>query len=155
RRLLHHRPHSGDRLVRRASDGCGRLGPLPQGLFRLRLPGGVDMTPSASPKTETAQPGFARNIVIAMVVIGVPAFAAFLVLSGFADDLREPDASGEHAQSTNAIGFAGLVALLKAEGRPVHLHRGQLSELSGQQTLLVLTPPPGRNVGDDAPFGPT
>lgn len=95
---------------------------------------------------------FARNIVLAMVIVGVLAFAAFLVLSAFANDLRKPDASGEHAQSKGAVGFAGLVALLRAEGRPVHLHRGKLSELGDQQTLLVLTPPPGKETDPDHLF---
>jgi hypothetical protein len=92
--------------------------------------------------TADARGAFSVRIVLAMVVVGVVAFAAFLALNAFSEDLRAPEGGTEQAESKSAVGFAGLAALLRAEGRAVHLHRGELGELAGDE-LVILTPPPG------------
>ena len=66
---------------------------------------------AASRDTDTAGV-FSRTIVFWMVVIGVAAFAAFLVLITYADELRKPEDTGPHALSKSAVGYAGLVRLL-------------------------------------------
>lgn len=82
------------------------------------------------------------HVVVALVVIGAISLAAFFVLSAFADDLRQPDQGGAHAQSKSAVGFAAVADLLRAEGRSVSVHRGPPAELEAGHALLVITPPP-------------
>ena len=74
---------------------------------------------------------------LVLVAVGIAAFAAFLVLGAFAPD-RERDLRGGSALSDSAIGFAGVVELLRAEGVPVRISR--VAE-GGRLGLLVLTPP--------------
>lgn len=90
-------------------------------------------TPSAA--------GFSVHVVVALVVVGAVSLAAFFVLSAFADDLRQPDRSGAHAQSKSAVGFAAVTELLRGEGRSVSVHRGPPGELETGNALLVITPP--------------
>ncbi len=86
---------------------------------------------------------FSISIVVGLVVVGVLSFAAFIVLSAFADDLRRPDDGGAHALSKSAVGYAGIVSLLQAEGRTVRVSRGPLDELTQGGEVVVLTPPVG------------
>jgi hypothetical protein len=89
---------------------------------------------------------FSIRVVIGLVVVGVLSFAAFIVLSAFADDLRKPEDGGPHAQSKSAIGFAALVDLLQGEGLRARVSRGSLRELQGVSQLVVLTPRPGERL---------
>jgi hypothetical protein len=86
---------------------------------------------------------FSLKVIIGVLVVGVLSFAAFIVLSAFADDLRKPEDGGPHAESKSAIGYAGLVDLLKGEGMRVRVSRGALRELRGYNQLVVLTPRSG------------
>ncbi len=103
------------------------------------------MTP---PETDAAKPGagqdssqaFSLQVIIGLVIVGVITFAAFIVLSAFADDLREPENGGPHALSKSAIGFSAFTDLLQQEGRRVRISRGSLSELRGSDQLTILTP---------------
>jgi hypothetical protein len=94
--------------------------------------------------------GFSVRVALALVIVGVISFAAFLVLSAFASDLRSPEQGGTHAQSKSAIGFAGLVELLRSEGYVVRASRDPLDRIGEEQGLFVLTPglgeEPPRNV---------
>ncbi len=83
---------------------------------------------------------FSARVVVVMVAVAVTAFIAFLVLSAFANDLRKPAPGDPHAESKSAVGFAGLVALARMEGRTVTLHRGELSEYADSDVTVVLTP---------------
>jgi hypothetical protein len=80
-------------------------------------------------------------MVLGLVVVGVVSFAAFIVLSAFADDLRSPEVGGEHALSKSAAGFAGMVQLLQQNGRIVRTSRGSFSESGVHDELAVMTPP--------------
>jgi hypothetical protein len=84
---------------------------------------------------------FSLQIMLGLVVVGIVSFAAFIVLTAFADDLRDPNENGEHAQSKSAIGFAGLVQLLQQEGRTVRMSRGPISQGGHDNELAVMTPP--------------
>ncbi len=75
-----------------------------------------------------------------MIVVGVFAFGAFLVLQAYAPDLRSGNDGGGHALSKSAIGFAGLVDLMKARGDPVIVSRGSLHTTGAAPGLLILTP---------------
>ncbi|MDP3738865.1 MAG: hypothetical protein Q8R02_15835 [Hyphomonadaceae bacterium] len=102
---------------------------------------------------QKSQGAFSLRIVLGLVVVGVVSFAAFIVLSAFADDLRSPEESGEHAESKSAIGFAGLVDLLQKEGRHVRTSRGSLYEAGGHEEFAVMTPPLGATVDWDKVYG--
>ena len=84
---------------------------------------------------------FSLQIMLGLVVVGVVSFAAFIVLSAFADDLRNPNENGEHAQSKSAVGFAGIVQLLQQEGRTVRMSRGPISQGGDDNELAIMTPP--------------
>jgi hypothetical protein len=89
----------------------------------------------------SARGAFSLQVMLGLVVVGIVSFAAFIVLSAFADDLRDPNENGEHAQSKSAIGFAGLVQLLQQEGRTVRMSRGPISQGGHDNELAVMTPP--------------
>jgi hypothetical protein len=92
---------------------------------------------------------FSLKIVIGMLVVGVVSFAAFIALSAFADDLRQPEDGAEHGLSKSAIGFAGFVDLLRAEGYNVRVSRGALHELRNVNQLVILSPRAGQAVTQD------
>jgi hypothetical protein len=94
----------------------------------------------------TGRGAFSVIAVLVAVIVGVVSFAAFMVLMAFADDLRRPDDGGEHALSNSAIGFAGLVLLMEAEGREVRISRGRLDESLITDEFVILTPPPSHAV---------
>ncbi len=77
---------------------------------------------------------------LGMVVVGVFAFLAFVTLSAYAPDLRGRFDGGEHALSRSAIGFAGLVELLKADGAEVMISRGAKAADDSSTGLIILTP---------------
>ena len=67
---------------------------------------------------------FSPVVALWLVIVGVFSFSAFFVLQAYAPDLRGGDDGGAHALSKSAVGYAGLVALLKARGEPVVISRG-------------------------------
>jgi hypothetical protein len=83
-----------------------------------------------------AQP-FSRVVALAVAGIGIAAFAAFLVFGAFAPD-TDRDLRGGSALSDSAVGFAGIVELLRAQGVPVTVSR--VAPRAGRSGLLVLTP---------------
>ena len=56
---------------------------------------------------------FSRAVVLALIVVGALSFAAFVVLSAYAPDLRSGSDGRGHALSRSAVGYAALVALLE------------------------------------------
>jgi len=97
-------------------------------------------TPSASNRTGPFKPG----VVVALVLVAVFALSALGALSAYAPDLSDGDDGGGHALSNSAVGYGGLVKLLKGMERTVVLSRGPLRG-AAQDGLLVLTPPMGRD----------
>ncbi len=85
---------------------------------------------------------FSPRTMIGLVVVGVFAFSAFVVLSVYAPELRSGDDGGAHALSKSAIGYAGAVRLLQAEGAPVVISRSPLLRSGQDGALRVLTPGP-------------
>jgi hypothetical protein len=82
---------------------------------------------------------FSPRVVIALLVAGVFAFSAFVVLSTYAPDLRGGSDGGGHALSRSAIGFGGMSELLKGMGEPVVISR-DLRTRTASTSLLILTP---------------
>jgi hypothetical protein len=85
---------------------------------------------------------FSPRTVIALLIAGVFAFSALVVVSAYAPDLRGGSDGGGHALSKSAVGYAGMVRLLKAMGEPVVVSRDPKAQ-AGTTSLLVLTPDPG------------
>ncbi|MDR3508133.1 MAG: hypothetical protein P4L64_09580 [Caulobacteraceae bacterium] len=92
----------------------------------------------APPATET--PTFSPIIVAWLVVAGVFAFCAFVVLSAFAPDLEGGLDGAPHALSRSAVGYAGLVRLLKAEGEIALISRREPARGEAPPALTVVTP---------------
>ena len=83
-----------------------------------------------------------------LVLAGVFSFSAYFVLSAYAPDLRGGDDGGPHALSRSAVGFAGLVRLLRADGVPVEINRDGPAKRDPSWGLLVLTPDPSTSSAD-------
>ncbi|HET9399060.1 MAG TPA: hypothetical protein VFO45_09600 [Sphingomicrobium sp.] len=86
----------------------------------------------------TGEGGFRRGTVLLIVVIGIAAFAAMLVLSAYAPELRSGKNGGAHALSNAATGYSGLVRLAEATGRSPRILRHDY--LHDSEDLVVLTP---------------
>ena len=65
------------------------------------------------------RPAFRARTVIALVLVGVFAFSAFVTLAAYAPDLDRDSACRSNVYSRCAIGFAGLQALIQEDGVPV------------------------------------
>jgi hypothetical protein len=89
---------------------------------------------------------FSPKVVLGMIVAGVFAFSAFVVLSTYAPDLQSGDNGQAHALSKSAVGYGGMVRLLRNLGEPVLVSRRDLSR--DQPALIIFTPSP--NVSRDA-----
>jgi len=85
------------------------------------------------------QPFTARAAVL-MVLVGVFAFSAFVVLSTYAPDLKAGRDGRSHALSKSAVGFAGLVRLAEDSGVPVLVSRGKVRGPGGGLRVLTLEP---------------
>jgi hypothetical protein len=102
-----------------------------------------------SAEEASGKSAFSVIAVLVAVIVGIVSFAAFMVLMAFADDLRRPEDGREHAMSSSAIGFAGLVFLMETEGRKVRISRGRLNETLGTEEFVILTPPPSHAIAWD------
>jgi hypothetical protein len=87
------------------------------------------------------RPAFRARTVIALVLVGVFAFSAFVTLAAYAPDLDRDSACRANVYSRCAIGFAGLEALIKQDGAPVVVSRAPLPK-GRTQGLLIVTPEP-------------
>lgn len=101
------------------------------------------MSVQAAPATPAAAaPVFRPLTVTLMVLAGVFAFSAYFVLSAFAPDMRGAgDDGGANALSRSAIGFAGVVRLLQADGVADEIDRKGAGHRNPNWSLLVVTPP--------------
>lgn len=94
--------------------------------------------------TTTELPGdgdkglFSPKVVLGMIVAGVFAFSAFVVLSTYAPDLQSGDNGQAHALSKSAIGYGGMVRLLRGLDEPVIVSRRDLSR--EEPALIIFTP---------------
>ena len=83
---------------------------------------------------------FSSLAVLWMVVVGGVSALLFLVLTAYAPQLRNESNGAEHALSKSAVGYAGLVALMRDEGVPVLISRNPHPAREERSRLLVLTP---------------
>lgn len=77
--------------------------------------------------------------IIALILAAVFALSAMAALNAFAPELKRGNDGGEHALSRSAVGYAGLVELMRDTGRPVLLSRGALS-MADTDNMILLTP---------------
>jgi len=96
------------------------------------------MTEAAAPSRPA--PTFSPIVVLWMVLAAVFSASAFLVLSAYAPDLRGGSDGGAHALSKSAVGYAGLVRLLQAEGVPADVNRDAGGQANPKPSVEVLTP---------------
>ena len=101
------------------------------------------MTAAGAAPTATA---FNPKVMLAVIVAGALALAAYLVLTAYSPQLAKGNNGGAHALSNSATGFAGLVALTKQAGVESIVSRDQESPTDG--SLLVLTPEASTAPGD-------
>ena len=86
----------------------------------------------------TGDSGFRRGAVLLIIIVGIAAFAAMLVLGAYAPELRSGKNGGAHALSNAATGYSGLVRLAEATGRNAQILRHDY--LHDSEDLVVLTP---------------
>jgi hypothetical protein len=102
---------------------------------------------------------FRPVVVLLLLLAGVFSFSAYFVLQAYAPDLKGGDDGGAHALSRSAVGFAGLVSLLRADGVPVLINRDGPAKRDPHWGLLVLTPEESTKPSDLSDFtaaaGPT
>lgn len=84
---------------------------------------------------------FTPLTVVLMVLVGVFAFSALVVLLAYAPDLKSGNDGEAHALSKSAVGFAGMAEALRLAGEPMVINRAALPAAS-HSGLLILTPPP-------------
>lgn len=89
--------------------------------------------------SENASPFRARTVVL-LVIAGVVGFAAFLVLSAYAPDMRSGRDGRAHGLSTSAVGFRGVYSLLEETGADVRYVRSEAMLENPGLTLLTLEP---------------
>jgi len=97
---------------------------------------------AADPAPAEAHPAFSPRTVLALVLVGLVAFAGFCVLATYAPELRASRDPGAHALSPSAIGYRGATVMLRALEHPVTIVRSQPSPGALHATLLVVTPGP-------------
>lgn len=85
---------------------------------------------------------FSSLAVLGLVLAAVVSGVLFLALTAYAPDLRNPTDGGAHALSDSAVGYTGVLDLLRAEGMAATVSRSLEPQREGRQAVLVFTPPP-------------
>jgi hypothetical protein len=98
----------------------------------------ADTTTQAEVQGDGDKGLFSPKVVLGMIVAGVFAFSAFVVLSTYAPDLQSGDNGRAHALSRSAIGYGGMVRLLRNLGEPVIVSRRDLRR--EEPALIIFTP---------------
>jgi hypothetical protein len=97
------------------------------------------------------RPTFTSRSVAWMLGVGTLAFLALVALATFQPELQGGQDGGAHALSRSAVGFAGLVQLMKDTGAPVVIARGPLRSSEGRAGLVIQTPPAGADMAKARP----
>ncbi|WP_068073275.1 hypothetical protein [Novosphingobium lentum] len=96
------------------------------------------IAPSATAAADNA--GFSRATVLGLLLVGAVAFIALLWFLGNNSGGNANDGGG-HVGGKGLNGFAGIAALLEADG--LEVNRVRAKDQLANVGLLVLTPPPG------------
>lgn len=89
---------------------------------------------------EAPKHAFSARTAFVLIVVGIVTFAAYIVLSAFAPQLRDPSDGGTHALSKSAVGFAGAALLFRELGRPVVVRRGPASTDGAGESVMIVNP---------------
>jgi hypothetical protein len=93
---------------------------------------------------------FSPRVALALVAIGALSLLCFVVFSAYAPDTSAEFDGRPNALSRSAIGFAGLVAFLRAENStgnsPITISRGSAEREFAAASLIVLTPSLANNI---------
>lgn len=81
---------------------------------------------------------FNIKLLIALVVAGILAFAAFILLSVYADDFRSRSNGGGHALSVSSVGFQGIVRLVELSGGKTRIIRSESDNDSDDLLVLIV-----------------
>jgi hypothetical protein len=98
-----------------------------------------------------AAPVFSPRAILAIVLVSVFAFAAFVTLLAYAHDLDHGFQCRANVYSKCATGFAGLSELLREDGAPTLINRTRLP--SGRTEGLLIVTPEGDGGADVASLG--
>src|SRR5688572_24928537 len=99
------------------------------------------MTAVPTGDAPAAPPAFSPKTILALVLVGIVAFAGLAVLSAYAPDLRSGEDGRAHALSKSAVGFAGAPILMKQLGVPAVVSRTRPRR--PQEAVVILTPDAG------------
>lgn len=91
---------------------------------------------------------FSPRTVVALILVGILAFAGFLVLATYAPELRGRADVRAHALSSSAVGYRGVTVMLRAMDEKASIIRARPSPRALNGTGLVLTPGPDASVKD-------
>lgn len=97
------------------------------------------MTPTDAARNARPPEVFSAKVAIALLLVGVFSFSAFITLSTFAPELASGNDAGAHALSRSAIGYAAAVRLARANGATVTITRAAPGTRASAP-LVVLTP---------------
>lgn len=78
-------------------------------------------------------------LVLMVIAIAVMSFGALLTLMAWGPDLQPKDRAGDHAYSSSALGYGGLVKLLELRGETVNISRTPQT-IDSYDGLMILTP---------------
>lgn len=95
---------------------------------------------------------FNIKLLIALVVAGVFAFVAFILLSVYADDFRSRSDGRGHALSVSSVGFQGIVRLVELSGGKTKIVRSQTDNDTDDLLVLVLEPQVSRKQAESMIF---
>jgi hypothetical protein len=93
---------------------------------------------SAAADQPAGGPAFSPKVILALVLVGIVAFAGLSVLSAYAPDLRNGQDGRAHALSKSAIGFAGAPILMRKLGQAPVVSRSR--SLNLEDAAVILTP---------------
>jgi len=98
---------------------------------------------SAAEPTSATLPAFSPKVILALVLVGVVAFAGLAVLAAYAPDLRGGEDGRAHALSRSAIGYAGAPILMEKLG---------LQTVVSRTRPGVAAAPPDADAADDEAY---
>ena len=96
-----------------------------------------------SERLPRAQNPFSSNLSAVLVGAGTLLFTLIFILLAWSPDLATKNRAGQHAYSKSALGYAGLVTLLEADGQSVSISR-LASTLNYTDGPLIITLPPSK-----------
>jgi len=82
---------------------------------------------------------FNPRTLLLLIILGIFSFGAYFTLSGFSGDLKSGNNGGGHALSKSAIGYGGLLHLLKQNGKQVELSRSYVLRGTKRYQVRILT----------------